>query len=277
MINTPTKSTRFITIKTKKTIKQTDKTKQDQTLQHELETIKHEFNDFTYTVSHDLGAPLRAVVSFSKLIMEKYENSLDEKGKRYLDFVLTGGQKAQSMLQGLLQYSRLHTQANPHKPVAVSDIIHQCRTVLKDKISACGADLAVDGLLPTVEADPEQLLTLFAALLDNALTYHKPGAPPTICVGATEQAGNWQFMIRDNGIGISQAHSARIFDLFKRLHTDEEYPGIGMGLTLARRIVDLHGGAIEAIPGEHGGTVIRFTLAKTASDAPHDEKEAMHE
>ncbi len=243
---------------------------QDPILPDPLEAVRNELNDFTYTVSHDLGAPLRSVVSFSKLIQQKYEHSLDDKGKHYLEFVTSGGEKAQAMLQGLLQYSRLRTQAKPPEPVNISALVEKCRIALKDRISACAAFLIADSPLPIIEADPDQLFMLFMAVLNNSLTYRRPDVALRIVITASETQDNWKFTIEDNGIGIPAAQSTRIFGLFKRLHTDEEYAGIGMGLTLSRRIVERHGGTIGTLLAESGGVLLWFTLAKSQTHHPKE-------
>jgi len=244
-------------------------------LQRQLTTVRDEFKDFTYIVSHDLGAPLRAVVSFSKMLSEKYEGTLDEKGELYLKFVTRGGEKLQAMLSGLVDYSRVDTRKKPLEVVETAVLVGQCHAALKDKIIACKGSIRVQGTLPPVLADPDQCLQLFLAVIDNALTYHAPSIVPHVRILATDIGEQWKFSVEDNGIGIDPASQERVFLVFKRLHTDEEYPGVGMGLALAEKIVVRHGGAIGITPGAHGGTICWFTLPKALAGSmdipsPHE-------
>lgn len=236
-------------------------------LKRQLLATQEEFKDFTYTVSHDFGAPLRAVVNFSKMLSERNGAALDDKSLLYLRFITQGGEKMQEMLTGLLQFSRLNTQAKPPTPLSVPTLIGQCHVVLKDKIAARKANIAIHGTLPDVVADADQFFQLLLALLDNALTYHNPGASPQIKIAAYDEGMFWKFTIEDNGVGIPSHSAGRVFKVFKRLHTDEEYPGAGMGLALAKKIVERHGGDIGVMSEEHGGTCCWFTVPKTLPQA----------
>ena len=232
-------------------------------LQNRLSDTQNEFNDFTYAVSHDLGAPLRAVVSFSRLLAEHYGKALDEKGMAYLQFVTEGGEKLQAMLAGLVELSRVNTRAKPPQPLETASLIGRCHDTLKEKIAASNAGIRVKCALPAVVADADQCFRLFLVLIDNALTYRTPDITPQVQISATDTGDIWMFQIEDNGIGISPAGTERAFQVFARLHADEEYPGIGMGLALAKKIVERHGGEIGIMPRKNGGTIVWFTLAKT--------------
>lgn len=231
-------------------------------LERALAAERQAFQDFIYSVSHDLGAPLRAVVNFSKLLDEKYRPVLDEKGLRYLAFIVDGGGKAQAMLAGLLDYSRLNTQVGAFSDVDMSALVERCLATLRERIRQCGAQIAIASPLPAVSGDPEQLACLWHCLLDNALKFRKEGEAPSIRISAETLAEGWRFCVRDNGIGIDPKFHTRIFGLFKRLHTDEEYEGIGIGLTLAQKIVERHGGKlwVESAPGQ--GATFWFTLMR---------------
>jgi len=231
-------------------------------LKDQLFAVRNEFMDFTYTISHDLGTPLRAVVNFSKLLATQGEGTLNEKCTRYLQFVIEGGEKLQAMLTGLVHYSRLNTQGKPPETLEIGAIIGQCHASLKEKIADCKGTIRVHGTLPGITADPEQCFQLFLVLVDNALTYHAPGVAPEIHISAQDMGNAWQFSVEDNGIGIAPANAERVFEVFKRLHTDEEYPGTGMGLALARKIVGRHGGEIRIAAGKNGGTLCWFTFPK---------------
>jgi len=236
------------------------------TLQDELAATRNEYKEFVYVVSHDFGAPLRAVVSFSKILADQYEHALDEKGVRYLRFITEGGEKMQAMLAGMVQYSRLNTQQSQPEPLEAAAVIGKCHAALREKIAACKGTISVSGELPEITMDAAQCLRLFLAVIDNALTYHAKGVTPQVRIAAQDAGNAWKFRVEDNGIGIAAADTARVFEVFKRLHTDDEYPGIGMGLALARKIVRLHGGEIGIDPGKNGGSVCWFTLAKPRAE-----------
>ena len=136
-------------------------------------------------------------------------------------------------------------------------LLARCLVTLQEKITQAGAQVRVDGLLPLVNGDAAQLQQLLHAVLDNALTYQPRGNTPIVTI-RPEDGGC--FAVEDNGIGIPEAQHERVFGVFKRLHTDEEYPGVGMGLAIARKIVERHGGTIMFTPAPGGGTVCRFTL-----------------
>ena len=230
------------------------------------DAIAKEFRDFAYSVSHDLGAPARAVVEFSKLLKDEQPNALTEDGKLYLSLIISNGEKLQQMLAGLLDYSRLNTLAKTLSVVDCNVLLEHCQVVLKEKIKEKRAVLEIDPL-PHVKADAEQLIQLFLALLDNALTYHLPVEAPHIQLSAMEEDNGWRFSIRDDGIGIEPSFHKQIFDAFQRLHNEEEYSGIGMGLALAQKIANRHDSRIDVDSTLHHGATFYFTLPK--EDASH--------
>lgn len=228
-------------------------------LERELVQMREELQRFVYGVSHDLHGPLRAVVAFSRILMESRAQLLDEKGLHYLNFICQGGEKAQALLDGLLVYSRLNTQAEGLKPTGSAQVASDCLAALKGPLEGCGGQVSID-TLPTVLADEGQLRQLFQALLDNALKFRRPDTSPCIRIACERRDDMWRFCLQDNGIGIAPEFHRRIFELFKRLHTDRDYPGIGMGLTIARKIVERHGGTLEVESRAGQGTAFFFTL-----------------
>lgn len=226
-------------------------------------------NEFVYRVSHDLGAPLRGVVNFSKLLEKDYAEKLDGKGLKYLSFILDGGEKAQAMLQGLVQYSRLNTTATPMVVMDMSQILRSCQLALQQKITDTHAVIHAD-TLSEVYGDTVQIVLLLKLLLDNALTYHAPDTPPEVKCYMERNGDEGIFYIEDNGIGILPKDAERVFGLFTRLHADSEYPGIGIGLTLARGIVTRHHGNISLIPNANkSGLTVRFTLPLSEKHFTH--------
>lgn len=225
----------------------------------DAEDLAKTFKEFAYVVSHDLGTPLRAMVEFSRLLKLENANGLSEESRLFLSLIIENGEKAQAMLGGLLDYSRLNTTAKPFFDTDLNTLLSECRETLADKIKTKKAKLTVTPL-PTLKTDMHQLKQLFLALMDNALTFHQPNIAPEITVSASRRMHDWLFSVRDNGIGIEQKFHDRIFHPFKRLHTDSEYPGIGMGLALAKKIVERHRGRIwvDSIAGQ--GSVFLFSI-----------------
>lgn len=215
------------------------------------------FNEFAYIVSHDLGAPLRAMIAFSQLLAACDSDALGETERLYLSMIIDNGEKAQKMLQGLLEYSRTHTHAAPSAPADMQALWRFCEAEAAQKAS--GATIQAREL-PVVHADSAQLQRVLAILLDNALTYHAPRDAPRVEVSARAEEGEWVVTVRDHGIGIAPKFHETVFLPFKRLHAEEEFPSIGMGLSIARRIVERHGGRIWAESAPGGGAAFHFTL-----------------
>jgi chemotaxis family two-component system sensor kinase Cph1 len=165
----------------------------------------------------------------------------------------------QAMFSGLLEYSRINTLAKPFSHVDCNTVLDHCRLVFQDKIKASKATLTIEPL-PVIDMDAEQCMQLFLALLDNALKFHAANNPPDIKVFAEKRENRWLFTVQDNGIGIDPKFYQKIFLLFQRLHTDEEYPGAGIGLAFAKKIVERHGGKIwvDSTPG--AGASFRFSI-----------------
>lgn len=231
----------------------------------DAESIARNFKEFTYIVSHDLGTPLRAMVEFSRLLKADEVESLSEESRLYLSMIVENGERAQAMLSGLLEYSRINTVLMPFSPTDCNQLLRQCQAELGEKVSGREAALTMDPL-PVLWSDSDQMKRLFLALLENALIFHPPGARPDISVSAKLQSGEWVFAVRDNGIGIDPKFYERIFQPFKRLHPEGAYPGIGMGLALAKRIADRHDGRIwvDSIPGQGSSFMVAFPDRKAA-------------
>jgi light-regulated signal transduction histidine kinase (bacteriophytochrome) len=230
-------------------------------IESQMDAMQTELQDLVYAISHDLGAPLRAITGFSSILNKKCGHALDEKGQTYLRFISEGGEKAQLMLAGLLRYSRVVTQAKPFKHVSLSSVLNVVLSELDEKISTKLARVHFE-FLPPVWADEEQMRQMFSVIIDNALTYHRAGMPPHIIVGAEEHKNFWHITVTDNGLGVPSDQADRIFDVFKRLHEDVTPPAAGMGLAIARRIVERHGGTIGITSAPDFGAVVCITLPK---------------
>ncbi|MBW8882357.1 MAG: sensor histidine kinase, partial [Asticcacaulis sp.] len=184
-----------------------------------------------------------------------------EEDKLHLELVIESGQKLNDMIQGLLAFSRLNTVARAPEKVDLEIILARCHMELQAKLDATGGQLVYPPM-PTVSADPARMFTLFHAVLDNAIKFRKYGIPPDVRVSVTDCPDRWEFSVEDNGIGIDPMFYDDVFRPLRKLHTDDAYPGVGMGLTLARKIVIQHGGNIWIEPSPLGGTAVCFSLAK---------------
>ena len=225
--------------------------------------IAQEFRDYAYIVSHDLGAPARLMVEFARLLGEKQSAFADEEDRMLIREIVDNGEKMRGMMQGLLSYSRLNTLAAPHVLVDSRKIAEHAALLMRDKLKARKGRLTL-GALPHLKADPDQIMQLFSFLIDNAIKFARPGVPPEIHLEADGHPGGWRLCLTDNGIGIEPDQWSRVFKPFQKLHLDDEYPGAGMGLALARKIVGLHGGRLWVEQSSPTGTTMCFTLCDGA-------------
>ncbi|HEX5691157.1 MAG TPA: PAS domain S-box protein, partial [Roseiflexaceae bacterium] len=225
---------------------------------HELERSNAELEQFAYVASHDLQEPLRMVASYTELLGERYKGKLDERADKYINYAVDGARRMQMLVNDLLTFSRVGTHGKPLQPTDSANVVRHVLDGLRASIQESGATVEV-GELPVVSSDVVQLGQLFQNLIGNAIKFHG-AAPPHIQISARREADKWVFAVTDNGIGIDQTYSERIFQIFQRLHERGKYAGSGIGLALAKRIVDRHGGQIwfESAVGQ--GTTFFFTL-----------------
>ncbi|WP_247002069.1 MEDS domain-containing protein [Halosolutus gelatinilyticus] len=223
-----------------------------------LEASNERLEQFAYAASHDLQEPLRMVSSYLQLLECRYEDVLDEEGEEFLEFAVDGADRMREMIKGLLAYSRVETQGDPLEPVGLDTVFDDVLTDLQVQIAESDAEISGDDL-PRVEGDPSQLRQVFQNLLENAITY-SGDEPPRIHVSAARDGSEWVVSVRDEGIGIDPDDQDRIFDVFQRLHSRDEYAGTGIGLSLCERIIERHNGEIwiDSEPGE--GTTVSVTL-----------------
>ncbi len=235
----------------------------EEALHATMEDLKRsnlELEQFAYVASHDLQQPLRMVASYVELLGQRYKGRLDEKADKYIAYASGGAIRMHQLVNDLLAFSRVGTRTAPLVPVNLDRAVAQALENLTVAIEQSGAVVEA-GPLPAVSGDETQLVQLFQNLLDNAVKFHGK-MPPRVSVTCRDAGDEWEFAVRDNGIGIDPKHAERIFGVFKRLHTEQEYPGTGIGLALCRKIVERHGGRIHVDPAEGGGSVFRFTLPK---------------
>ncbi|QLD90473.1 PAS domain S-box protein [Natronomonas salina] len=223
-----------------------------------LEESNERLEQFAYAASHDLQEPLRMITSYLQLIERRYTDQLDEEAEEFIDFAVDGAERMREMIDALLEYSRVETRGDPFEPVDLETVLDDVLADLQLQIRETDADVTSESL-PTVQGDASQLRQVFQNLLDNGLTYHGDD-PPSIHVDVDRRDGEWVVSVADEGIGIDPGDQDRVFTVFDRLHSHEEYEGTGIGLALCERIVERHGGDIwvDSEPGE--GATFSFTL-----------------
>jgi signal transduction histidine kinase len=227
----------------------------------ELTASNAELERFAYVASHDLQEPLRMVSSFLHLLEKKMGPQLDETNKQYMDFAVDGAERMKSLIQDLLQYSRVGTNKDALDNVDCNEVVASVSTVLSVAIKESGATIQSANKLPVVRAVPAQMLQLFQNLIGNAIKYRRVAAP-SVEIGSTDKGKFWEFYVKDNGIGIESRFFEKIFIIFQRLHNKTEYSGTGIGLSICRKIVEKHGGIIRVESEPGNGSIFYFTLPK---------------
>ena len=225
-----------------------------------LERSNQSLQEFAYVASHDMQEPLRTVASFTQLLQKRYAGQLDAQADEYIAFAVDGALRMQRLIADILQYSRLTTHGQNFERVAIGDVIERAQDDLRAVIEERAARVLVGGTMPELLGDPVQLRQLFANLIGNAIKYNISEAPK-VTISARREREAWVFRVADNGIGIAPEHHEQIFNMFSRLHSRAEYAGTGIGLALARRIVERHGGRIWVESSEGVGTSFFFTLS----------------
>jgi light-regulated signal transduction histidine kinase (bacteriophytochrome) len=226
----------------------------------ELERSNRELDNFASIAAHDLGAPLRVASGFANRLQKRYKERLDAEADRYISYIVEATERMQHLINDLLEFSRVGTRRKPLVPVDVNAIVEKTLANLTHEITESGAVINVDPL-PTVSADKTQFIQLFQNLVGNAIKYSSN--TPRIHISAERKGGDWLFRVSDNGIGIDPRQFDRIFQIFQRLHSADEYSGTGIGLAICKKIVERLGGRIwvESKPGE--GSTFFFTLPVT--------------
>ena len=233
----------------------------------ELARSNRDLEQFAYAASHDLQEPLRAVSGCMQLFEARYEGKFDERGDEFIHHAVDGATRMQKLIDDLLVFSRVGTRGTGLQPVECSKAVENALKNLSVSLEENHASVE-RAELPVVSGDLSQLSQLFQNLIGNALKFHGP-EPPRIVITARQSAGEWVIAVRDNGIGIEPQYFERIFVIFQRLHTRDEYPGTGMGLALCKRIVERHGGRIWVESELGKGTTFSFTLRGANPESTH--------
>ena len=219
-------------------------------LMDELKRSNKELQQFAYVASHDLQEPLRMVTSFTQLLERRYRGNLDDDADDFINYIVEGAKRMQNLIDDLLTYSQVTTQAEVFKTVDMEEVLKFSIANLKVLIDENDAKITHDPL-PTINADMSQMIQLFQNLIGNAIKFHG-SEPPVIHISAQKDGESWIFSVKDNGIGIEPHHWERIFRVFQRLNKRDDYPGTGIGLSVCEKIIQRHYGKIwlESEPGK---------------------------
>jgi len=227
----------------------------------ELARVNAELEDFTYSVSHDLKEPLRAIEAFSSFLAEDYSDKLDDEGRRYIDVVRENAVRMRDLIEDLLRLSRIgrthHENTTVSAGALVEDVCRDLAFALEEK----KVDLRVQPDLPVITCDEVHMKQVFKNLISNAIKFNdKP--QPVVQVAYRDDNGAYTFSISDNGIGIDQQYYEKIFKIFQRLNRREDYKDTGVGLTICKKVVEAHGGTISVESQVGEGTTFSFSIPK---------------
>lgn len=233
-----------------------------QKLNQELQRSNQELEEFTYVVSHDLQQPLQTITGFAELLLAlKSEINLEQEADEYVTPILDQGIRMQELIKDLLEYSRAGTKKRNFEATDCQEILRKSLAHLHGAIQDSRAMITSE-TLPTVMADRIQIGQLFQNLIGNGIKYQRSNVEPKIVIAVEEKPQEWLFKVEDNGIGIKPENFERVFQVFQRLHTNQEYPGTGVGLAICKKIIDRHQGKIW-IESQWGiGTTFYFTIPK---------------
>lgn len=225
--------------------------------------LREELQRFMYIASHDLQEPLRTIASYLQLIERRYKGQLGQDGDDFIDYAVHGAKRLSTLIRDLLSYSRLTTGGHVEDTdvnMCVAEAVHS----LEASIAAAGAVVEV-GAMPRVMLDPVQVTSLFQNMIGNAIKYRAPNRTPHIRVTAQAHRNFWEFSVADNGIGIAVEYHDKIFEMFQRLCPQDGLGGTGVGLAIAKRIVEQAGGRLRVSSREGEGACFHFTLPAAAS------------
>lgn len=226
-----------------------------------LERSNQELEQFAYVASHDLQEPLRMVSSFTQMLERRYKDKIDADANDFIHYAVDGANRMQKLINDLLDFSRITTRGKDFTKVDLSQLLGQAISNLQQLISDNSALVSNDDL-PEMNVDESQIIRVFQNLIENAIKYRKSTELPKVHISCKNQNKFYEFAIRDNGIGIDMQFHDRIFIIFQRLHSKEEYPGTGIGLSICKRIVERHGGSLWFNSVVNEGTTFYFTLNK---------------
>lgn len=232
----------------------------------ELTRSNRDLEQFAYVASHDLQEPLRKVASFCQLLQRRYAGQLDERADQYIAFAVNGAQRMQRLINDLLAFSRIGRAAAGFVDVDLDRLAAEAAGQF-DSTAEPPPEITCSNL-PVVRGEEPLLATLLSNLVNNAVKFRRPDQPPRVHLSARRVGDQYEISCVDNGIGVEPEFAEKVFVIFQRLHSRDSYPGTGIGLAIAKKIVEYHGGTIWVDTGHTGGTAIRFTLPVPSPAAP---------
>jgi PAS domain S-box-containing protein len=228
----------------------------------QLEVANKELESFSYSVSHDLRAPLRAVSGFAQIVARRHREALNEEGRRYVDNIVTASERMARLIDDLLEYSRLGRKSLRFGTVELAQVLRHVHEDFAPRLAEEGGRLEIAPDLPAVRGEATLLGRLFSNLVDNALTYRRPGEPAQVRVAWRRVGNRVEVDVADLGVGIAPVHHDKIFDVFQRLHSDEEFAGTGIGLAVVKKVADLLDAELGVVSAPGQGST--FTVALPA-------------
>lgn len=229
---------------------------------NQLKVINKELESFSYSISHDLRAPLRAIFGFSQILSRRHKDSLNEEGQQYMNYIVEASVRMEQLINDLLNYSRLGRKSLDLHPVSLKHILNNIYIDFKQKFDEIGANFKVSDNLPDINGDETLLMQIFINLIENAITYRRTAVPLTINIDCEQNQANVIIKVSDNGIGIPKEYWEKIFNIFQRLHSEDQYPGTGIGLATVKKAVSMLNGTIsvESIVDAGSVFIINFPL-----------------
>ncbi|GIH20355.1 sensor histidine kinase [Rugosimonospora africana] len=225
----------------------------------ELTRSNRDLEQFAYVASHDLQEPLRKVASFCQLLQRRYAGQLDERADQYIGFAVDGAQRMQRLINDLLAFSRIGRITSEFTDVDLNAVVAESAAQTEAAVTRAGGSITWDPL-PVVRGEESLLTALIGNLVNNSVKFRQPDVAPRVHLSAHRRGDEWEIECRDNGIGIEAEFADKVFVIFQRLHVKGAYPGTGIGLAIAKKIVEYHGGQIWLDTSVEEGTTIRFTL-----------------
>ena len=228
-------------------------------LEADLQSAREELNALAYSISHDLRAPLRAVDGFSNILMEDFAETLDPEARMYLEKIRRNAISMNTMIDALLELSRLGRHSVVREQVDPADAVREALRYLRVEQEGRQVEINV-GDMPICDADPQVLVTIYQNLLSNAIKFTGKRETGHIDIGCGNEDGTTVFYVRDDGAGFDMRYVNKLFGAFQRLHSADEFEGVGIGLALVRRGVSMHRGRVWAEAEVTGGATFYFTL-----------------
>jgi PAS domain S-box-containing protein len=238
----------------------------------QLEAANKELEAFSYSVSHDLRAPLRAVTGFAQILQRRHREAMNEEGRRYLDNIVTAGERMARLIDELLEYSKLGRKSLRFAPVSLAEVLSHVQTDFAHRLAEEGGRLEIAPDLPTVPGEETLLGRLFSNLVGNGLTYRRAGEPAQVRVDWRRVGGFVEVSVADQGVGIAPEHLGKIFNVFQRLHGDEEFAGTGIGLAVVKKVAELLDGSVrvQSEPGKGSTFIVSLPEAGPGDGPAHE-------